>query len=68
MNQYVIDAHVTNGRLELQNIPMKDNTEVRVILIPKAKLSKMKFREVQRLTKPISGNLSDDIILDRDSK
>ncbi len=68
MNQYVADTHVTNGQLELRNIPIKDNTEVRVIVIPKAMLSKMGFRNAQRLTKPISGNISDDIISDRAPK
>ena len=61
MNQYVTDTRVSNGHLELRNVPIKDNTEVRVIVIPKANLSKMAFRRAQQLTKSIPGNLSDDI-------
>ena len=68
MNQYVADTHVTNGQLELRNIPIKDNTECQSQLIPKAMLSKMGFRNAQRLTKPIAGNISDEIISDRASK
>jgi hypothetical protein len=65
MTQIILDTRVTKGHLKLQNIPLEDDTEVKVIVIPKASLSKMSFRKAQRLTKPIKGNLSDDIISER---
>ena len=50
MSQYVVDGRVVNGRLHLQNIPMNNDTDVKVIVIPKADLAKMSFRAVQDLT------------------
>ncbi len=68
MSQIIIDTRVINGNLELQNIPLEDDTEVKVILIPKANLSKMSFQKAQRLTKSIKGNLSDDIVSERSER
>lgn len=68
MSQIVIETKVINGKLRLQNIPLKDDTEVKVIIIPKANLSKMSFQKTQRLTKSIAGNLSDDIVLERSER
>ncbi len=68
MKQIVVDTRVTSGHLKLKNIPFDDDTEVKVIIIPKAKLSRMSFRNSQRFTKSIKGNLSDDIISERSEK
>lgn len=68
MKQIVVDTRVTSGYLKVKNIPYEDDTEVKVIIIPKAKLSRMSFRNSQRLTKSIKGNLSDDIISERSEK
>ena len=68
MSQIVVDTRVTNGNLKLRNIPLADDTEVKVIVIPKANLSKMSFQNAQSLTKPIKGNLSDDIVSERREK
>ncbi len=68
MSQIVVDSRVTNGHLKLRDIPLADDTEVKVIVIPKANLSKMSFKDARRLTKPIKGNLSDDIISERSEK
>lgn len=65
MNQFIADTKIVKGRLELSNIPFSDNMEVKVIVIPKVNLDKMSFLKVQRLTKSIKGNLSDDIIEER---
>ena len=67
MNRFVVDSRVINGHLKLQGLPLED-IEVKVILIPKVNLSKMSFKKAQRLTKPIKGNLSDDITSDRNEK
>jgi hypothetical protein len=53
MSQIMVDTRVTNGHLKLQNIPLEDDTEVKVIVIPKASLSKMPFQKAQQLTKSI---------------
>jgi len=68
MNQIIIDTRITNGYLKLHDIPLEDDTEVRVIVIPKVNLSKMSFQNSQRLTKTVKGNLSDDIISERSEK
>ncbi|MFH0974147.1 MAG: hypothetical protein V1874_00020 [Spirochaetota bacterium] len=41
MNQIIIDTRVIKGNVKMPNIPLKDNTEVKVIVVPKAILSKM---------------------------
>ncbi|MFQ5771588.1 MAG: hypothetical protein ACE5HX_13700 [bacterium] len=68
MSPIIVDTRITNGHLKLQDIPLDDDTEVIVIVIPKANLSKMSFQNSQLLTKPIKGNLSDDIISERSDK
>lgn len=65
MSQIIIDSRISKGHLRLQNIPLADDTEVKVIVIPKANLSKLSFKRSQNLTKSIRGNLSDDIISER---
>ncbi len=65
MSQIIVDTRISKGHLKLQDIPLEDDTEVKVIVIPKANLTKMSFKRSQNLTKPIKGNLSDDIISER---
>lgn len=65
MSQFVVETRISKGYITLQNIPLEDNTEVKVIVIPKANLSKMSFRRSQSLTRTITGNLSDDVIAER---
>ncbi len=47
------------------NIPFANDTEVKVVVIPKVNVEKMSFAKIQALTQPISGNLSDEIIRER---
>jgi len=47
-------------------IPFKDNTKVKVVLIPKVELSQMSFEKAQELTRKIKGNLSNGISKERD--
>ncbi len=68
MSQFVIDTRVKKGHLEVNNVPFSDETEVKVVIIPKVDVSKMSFPEIQRLTKSIKGNLSNDIGTERNSR
>ena len=68
MSQIVLDSRITNGLLNLKNIPLDDNTEVKVIVIPKINLSKMSFENSQKITGRIKGNLSDDVIAERNNE
>ena len=68
MSQIVLDSRITNGLLNLKNIPLDDNTEVKVIVIPKINLSKMSFENSQKITGKIKGNLSDDVIAERNNE
>jgi hypothetical protein len=68
MSQFVIETHVKQGHVELYNVPFSDDTQVRVIVIPKADLEKMSFLKVRNLTKSIRGNLSDDVNGERDER
>ena len=68
MSQIVLDSRITNGLLNLKNIPLDDNTEVKVIVIPNINLSKMSFENSQKITGRIKGNLSDDVIAERNNE
>lgn len=68
MSQFVIETRVKKGHLEVNNVPFSDETEVKVVIIPKVDMSKMSFPEIQRLTKSIKGNLSNDIGTERNSR
>ena len=65
MSQIIVDSKINKGNLHVQNIPLEDNTDVKVIVIPKANLEKMSYKKSQELTKSIRGNLSDDIVSER---
>ena len=68
MEHYTVDTHIKNGHLELNNLPFSDNMEVRVVVVPKIKLSMMSFEKAQQLTKSIKGNLSDDVDTERNER
>ncbi len=65
MHQLTIETRVKHGQLQLNNMPFADDTEVKVVIIPKVNVEKMSFAKIQALTQPISGNLSDEIIRER---
>jgi len=66
MNQYIVDARIKNGYLSIGNLPFKDEVDVKVIVIPKVNFSELSFHKIRELTKSIKGNISDDIISDRE--
>jgi hypothetical protein len=68
MSQFVIETRVKKGHLVLKDIPFSDDTELKVILIPKFDVSKASFQKARKLSKRIQGNLSDDIIDERNGK
>lgn len=68
MNQYVIDAKIKDGYLSLKDLPFKEETEVKVIVIPKINFTELFFLKVRELTKSIKGNISDDIISEREEE
>ena len=68
MKPYRVDTRVSNGHLTLKNVPFSDDMEIRVFIIPKIKLSEMSFNKIRKLTKPIKGNLSDDVDAERNER
>jgi len=68
MSQFVAETSITNGHLELNNIPFANNVHVKVIVIPKMDLSQMSFPQIWEMTKPIQGKLSDDVAQERDER
>ncbi len=68
MNQYVIDARIKDGYLSLKDLPFKEETEVKVIVIPKIHFRELSFLKIRELTKSIQGNISDDIISEREGE
>lgn len=68
MNQYVIDARIKDGYLSIENLPFKEETDVKVIVIPKINFKELSFAKIRELTKSIKGNISDDIISEREER
>ncbi len=68
MSQFVAETSVTNGHLELNNIPFANNMHVKVIVIPKAELSQMSFSQAWEETLAIKGNLAHDVSNERDER
>jgi hypothetical protein len=68
MSQFVAETSVTNGHLELNNIPFANNMHVKVIVIPKAELSQMSFSQAWEKTRAIKGNLAHDVSRERDER
>lgn len=62
MTQFIAESSIKNGRIILNKIPLKENTKVKIVLIPKVDLPSMSFIKSRKLTKGIKGYLSDDII------
>ncbi len=65
MSQYITESKIKNGELNLHNIPIPNNTDVKVIVIPKVDIDKLLYSKAAELTKSIKGNISDDIVNDR---
>lgn len=68
MSQYVVDASVINGYLELKNMPFEDNMQVKVVVIPKADLSRMSFPNIWKKSEHVRQNVSQDISRERDER
>ena len=68
MNSYAIDTRIKNGHLELNNIPVADDIDVKVLIVPKIKLSELSFTKVRKLSKDVPGNMADDISEERDER
>lgn len=68
MSQFVAETSITNGHLELHNIPFANNIHVKVIVIPKAELSQMAFPQIWEAAQAIHGNLANDVTEERDER
>lgn len=68
MSQFIVETRVKSGHIEVDNIPFSDETDVRIIVIPKVDLTKMSFPKIRNLTKSIKGNISDDIEAERNER
>jgi len=65
MNQYIADTRVKKGNVAVSGVPFEDDQDVRVIVIPRANLQKMAYREVQEMTQSLEGNVADDVQTER---
>jgi len=68
MRQFIVEAHVKKGHLQLHDVPFPDETELKVIVVPKVNLAKMSFAAMRKLTKPIRARLSEDVRTERDQR
>ena len=65
MSQYTTETKIRKGSVELHNIPIPNDTDVKVIIIPRVDIDKLLYIKAAELTKSIKGNMSDDIVNDR---
>ncbi len=65
MSQYITESKIKKETLALSNIPIPNNTAVKVIIIPKVELNSLLYDKAIELSKSIKGNMSNDIINDR---
>ncbi len=65
MSQYITETKIREGGVELHNIPIPNDTDVKVIIIPKVDIDKLLYTKAAELTKSIRGNMSDEIVNDR---
>ena len=68
MNQYVIDARIKDGYLSIKDLPFKEETDVKVIVIPKINFRELSFLRIRELTKSIKRNISDAISSEREEE
>lgn len=68
MNQYVVDAIIKDGYLSIKDLPFKEQTDVKVIVIPKINFRELSFLRIRELTKSIKGNISDDVSSEREEE
>ncbi len=68
MSEHILEAEVTNGRLEITDIPYADGTAVKIVIIPKTEDLLEGLEEIRKLTAHIKGNLSDVISEERDER
>lgn len=66
MSQYTTETRIKEGNLKLSNIPIANDTDVKVIIIPKIDLEKLNLNKVSNLLKSITGNLAEDVQKCRD--
>lgn len=67
MKKYIIDAKIKNGYLSLRDLPFEEETDVKVIVMPKITFNSLSFLKIRELTKSINDNISDDIITERNN-
>ncbi len=68
MEQYIVDAKIKNGYLSIGDLPFKEETDVKVIVMPKVKFNDLSFLKVRDLTKSIKDNISDEISTEREEE
>ena len=68
MEQYIVDAKIKNGYLSIGDLPFKEETDVKVIVMPKVKFNHLSFLKVRDLTKSIKDNISDEISTEREEE
>ena len=70
MSQYTSEAKIKNGHMELNKIPLPNNSEVKVIIITKTNFKKLQkdLLKARDLTKSIKGNISKEISLERQNR
>jgi len=68
MSQFMTETTIHKGCLELHDLPLQDNLDVTVIVIPKVDLTKMSFPEIWTVTESFRGNLADEVSKEREER
>lgn len=65
MENLIIETRIQQGGLTLHNLPLKDDTPVKVVIIPRTDLRRLSFLKTRALLQDIRGSLSDDVLAER---
>lgn len=68
MENLIIETRIHQGGVMLRNLPLKEDTPIKVVIIPRTDLRRLSFRQTRVLLQDIRGNLSDDVAEERVGK
>ena len=68
MENLIIETRIHQGGVMIRDLPLKEDTPITVVIIPRTDLRRLSFRQTRVLLQDIRGNLSDDVAAEREGK
>ncbi|KOR33066.1 hypothetical protein TI05_03325 [Achromatium sp. WMS3] len=65
MENIILDTKIQHGKVILHDVPLEDDTPIKVIVIPKTNLQRLSFQKTRILLQDVPGNLADDVRKER---